>query len=126
MMQMILAVTMGGAMGALGRFLVGKMMLRLMGPGFPWGTLTVNIVGSFFIGLLVVLLASRFNLSHHWQGFLITGILGGFTTFSAFSLEVGLMLERHEITQAALYAAGSIAFGVMALFLGLYAGRYLA
>ncbi len=125
-MNMILAVATGGALGAAGRFLVGKIMLRLMGPGFPWGTLTVNIVGSFVIGLMVTLLAARYNLSHTWQGFLVTGVLGGFTTFSAFSLEVGLMLERHEISQAALYAAGSIIFGVAALFLGLYAGRYMA
>ncbi len=125
-MNMILAVATGGALGAAGRFLIGKLMLRMMGPGFPWGTLTVNILGSFVIGLTVTLLATRYNLTHQWQAFLITGILGGFTTFSAFSLEVGLMLERHEITHAALYAAGSVIFGVMALFMGLYAGRYLA
>ncbi|PHZ85647.1 fluoride efflux transporter CrcB [Paremcibacter congregatus] len=125
-MNMIFAVALGGALGATGRFLVGKAMLRIMGPGFPWGTLSVNIIGSFAIGLIVTLLASRYNLSHSWQGFLITGILGGFTTFSAFSLEVGLMVERHEITQAALYGLGSLFFGVAALFMGLYAGRYLA
>ncbi|WP_339863603.1 fluoride efflux transporter CrcB [Paremcibacter congregatus] len=125
-MNMIFAVALGGALGATGRFLVGKAMLRIMGPGFPWGTLSVNIIGSFAIGLIVTLLASRYNLSHSWQGFLVTGILGGFTTFSAFSLEVGLMVERHEITQAALYGLGSLFFGVAALFMGLYAGRYLA
>jgi len=125
-MKMILAVATGGALGATGRFLVGKMMFRLMGPGFPWGTLTVNIIGSFVIGVTVTLLASRYNLAHHWQGFLVIGVLGGFTTFSAFSMEVGLMLERHEITNAALYAMGSLFFGVAALFMGLYAGRYLA
>ena len=125
-MKMILAVAAGGALGATGRFLVGKMMLRLMGPGFPWGTLTVNIIGSFVIGLVVALLATRYNLAHHWQGFLVIGVLGGFTTFSAFSMEVGLMLERHEITHAALYAGTSLIFGVSALFMGLYAGRYLA
>jgi len=124
--KIILAVASGGALGATGRFLVGKMMLRLMGPGFPWGTLTVNIAGSFIIGLIVTLLASRYNLAHHWQGFLVIGVLGGFTTFSAFSLEVGLMLERHEITNAALYAASSLIFGIGAMFMGLYAGRYLA
>ena len=74
-MNMILAVAAGGAIGATGRFLVGKMMLRLMGPGFPWGTLAVNIAGSFTIGLIVTLLAARYNLSHNWQGFLVTGIL---------------------------------------------------
>ncbi len=125
-MNMILAVATGGAIGATGRFLIGKVMLRLMGPGFPWGTLTVNVVGSFIIGLAVTFLAMRFNLSQTWQAFLITGILGGFTTFSAFSLEIGLMLERNEIANAAFYAMGSVLFGVGALFLGLYAGRYLA
>lgn len=125
-MNMILAVAAGGALGAVGRFLVGKMMLRLMGSGFPWGTLTVNILGSFAIGLIVTLLAIRYNLSHQWQGFLVVGILGGFTTFSAFSLEVGLMLERHEMMNAAFYISASLTFGVAALFLGLYAGRSLA
>lgn len=125
-MNMIFAVAAGGAIGATGRFLVGKVMLKLMGPGFPWGTLAVNIAGSFAIGLIVTLLAARYNLSHNWQGFLVTGILGGFTTFSAFSLEVGLMLERHEITHAALYAVGSLILGVAALFMGLYAARYMA
>ena len=125
MMNMILAVGAGGAIGAVGRFMVGRAMLRLMGPGFPWGTLCVNLTGSFIIGVSVTLLASRYSLSHSWQGFLVVGVLGGFTTFSAFSLEVGLMLERHEITQAALYAGGSLIFGVVALFLGLYAGRAL-
>ncbi|MBL4800653.1 MAG: fluoride efflux transporter CrcB [Emcibacter sp.] len=125
-MKMILAVATGGALGATGRFLVGKFMLRMMGPGFPWGTLTVNIVGSFAIGMIAALLATRYNLTHNWQGFLIIGVLGSFTTFSAFSLEVGLMMERHEITHAALYAGASLIFGVGALFMGLYAGRYLA
>jgi len=125
-MKMILAVAAGGALGSAARYLVGKMMLRLMGPGFPWGTLTVNMAGSFIIGLAVGLLASRYSLSHHWQGFLIMGVLGGFTTFSAFSMELGLMLERHEMANAALYAIGSLSFGVAALFMGLYAGRHLA
>lgn len=126
MFKMILAVALGGALGATGRFLVGKMMFRLMGPGFPWGTLTVNILGSFIIGVVVTILAARYSLSHHWQGFLVIGVLGGFTTFSAFSMEVGLMLERDEIALAGTYAVSSLILGVAALFLGLYAGRYLA
>ncbi len=125
-MNMILAVATGGAIGATGRFLVGKMMFRLMGPGFPWGTLTVNIAGSFAIGIVVTLLATRYNLTHQWQGFLVIGVLGGFTTFSAFSMELGLMLERDQIAYAALYAGSSLIFGVLALFMGLYLGRYLA
>lgn len=126
MMKMILAVATGGALGATGRFLVGKAMLRLMGPGIPWGTFTVNIIGSFAIGLAVTLLSTRYNLTHHWQGFLIVGVLGGFTTFSAFSMEVALMLERDEFAHAALYSGSSVILGFLAVFMGLYVGRYIA
>lgn len=124
-MNMIVAVAAGGAIGAVARFLVGRGMFHLMGPGFPWGTLTVNILGSFLIGLMVELLALRYSLSHEWQGFIIIGILGGFTTFSAFSLEVGLMIEKGQISTAAVYALGSMFVGVVALFAGLFAGRAL-
>ena len=122
-MNMLVAVAAGGAIGAVTRFLVGRGMLHLMGTGFPWGTLTVNILGSFFIGFMVELLALRYSLSHEWQGFIIIGILGGFTTFSAFSLEVGLMIEKGQISTAALYAIGSMFFGLVALFAGLFVGR---
>lgn len=124
-MNMILAVAAGGAIGATGRFLVGRLMFNIMGPGFPWGTLTVNVVGSFLIGLTVQLLAMRYNLSHEWQGFLIIGVLGGFTTFSAFSMELSLMIEKGQLSTAALYAFGSLFVGVAALFIGIYAGRSL-
>ncbi len=122
-MNVILAVAAGGAIGATGRFLVGKMMLNLMGPGYPWGTLTVNILGSFLIGLLVEMLALKFSLSQGWQAFLFVGVLGGFTTFSAFSLEVGLMLQRDEFSSAAIYALGSVILGLVALFAGIFAGK---
>lgn len=124
-MNMIFAVAAGGAIGATGRFLMGRFMFNLMGSGFPWATLSVNIIGSFFIGFLVTILATRYSLSHAWQGFLIIGVLGGFTTFSAFSLEVALMIEKHQLTSAALYALASVIIGVLALFAGLYAGRTL-
>jgi len=124
-MNMILAVAAGGALGATGRYLVGRLMFNIMGSDFPWGTLTVNILGSFIIGLMVELLALRFSLSHEWQGFIIIGILGGFTTFSAFSLEVGLMIEKGQLSTAALYAFGSMFVGVAALFGGIFAGRAL-
>jgi CrcB protein len=122
-MNMILAVAAGGAIGATGRFLIGRLMFNLMGPGFPWGTLTVNIAGSFLIGLLVELLAVRFNISQEWQAFLVIGILGGFTTFSAFSLEFGLMIEKNQLSAAALYAIGSVLLGLIALFAGIFAGK---
>ena len=122
-MNMMFAVAAGGAIGATGRFLMGRLMLTVMGPGFPWGTLSVNILGSFLLGFIVYLMATRYSLSHIWQGFLVIGVLGGFTTFSAFSLEVALMLQKNEIGAAAFYAFGSILIGVLALFAGLYAGR---
>lgn len=122
-MNMIFAVAAGGALGATCRLLVGRFMLSYMGPGFPWGTLTVNIAGSFLIGFLIELLALRINASHTMQGFLVIGVLGGFTTFSAFSLEVGLMIEKGQLSTAALYAFGSIFMGVAALFAGIFAGK---
>lgn len=122
-MNVIFAVAAGGALGATGRFLVGKMMLELMGPGYPWGTLTVNILGSFLIGMLLEVFALKFSLSHEWQAFLVVGILGGFTTFSAFSMEVGLMLQKDEFTSAVIYALGSVLLGLMAFFAGMFAGK---
>lgn len=124
-MNMILAVASGGAIGAVARFLVGKGVLNLMGPGLPWGTFTVNILGSFIIGLLVEVFALRMHSSHEWQGFLIVGVLGGFTTFSAFSLEVALMIEKGQITTAMGYAFASLFLSVVALFIGLYAGKVI-
>ena len=124
-MNMILAVAADGAIGTTSRFLVGRMMFKIMGPGFPWGTLTVNVIGSFLIGLTVQMLAVRYSLSHEWQGFLIIGVLGGLTTFSAFSVELGLMIEKGQLSTAALYAFGLMFVGVAALFIGIYAGRSL-
>lgn len=122
-MNMILAVASGGAIGAVARFLMSKGMLGLIGPGFPWGTLAVNLLGSFLIGFLVEAFALRISITHEWQAFIVVGFLGGFTTFSAFSLEVGLMIEKGQFTTAMLYAFGSIFIGVAALFAGLYAGK---
>lgn len=112
-------VALGGAIGASGRHMVGLATLRYFGPGFPWGTLAVNVLGSFAMGVLVELLATRFNASNDVRLFLATGLLGGFTTFSAFSLDVGLMLERKQMLTAALYASASVGASVAALFAGL-------
>ncbi|MFC7049948.1 fluoride efflux transporter CrcB [Emcibacter nanhaiensis] len=125
-MYAVLAVAAGGALGATCRFLVGRLMMNLMGPGFPWATLTVNIVGSFAIGLIVHLLAVRFQLSHIWQIFLVTGVLGGFTTFSAFSLELGNMLQHDNLSLAALYGIGSVVLGLFAVFGGIWMARLIA
>ena len=92
MLSHLLQVALGGALGASARYLVGLGTLRLIGPGFPWGTLTVNVVGSFAMGLLVVVLAEVWG--NRFAPLLMTGLLGGFTTFSAFSLDAVALFER--------------------------------
>jgi len=122
-MTSFLWAALGGAIGAGARFAVAQQTLRLMGPGFPWGTLTVNVVGSLIMGLLTGALAHKFNLSYEMRVFLTTGILGGFTTFSAFSLDVAVLIERKSHLVAGAYIAGSVGLSIAALFLGLWAAR---
>jgi CrcB protein len=92
---------------------------RLFGHGFPTGTLLVNIIGSFVMGLLAGYFAFRPGLPQHLRLFLTTGILGGFTTFSAFSLDTAVLIERHAYVLAAAYVLGSVVAGITALFIGL-------
>lgn len=113
-------VALGGAIGAGARHLVNLAALRLLGPGFPAGTLAVNVIG----GLLMGLLAGYFALKYQAGGeglrlFLATGILGGFTTFSAFSLDAVLLWERGDVAQALLYVALSVVLSIAALVAGL-------
>ena len=122
-MKMLIAVALGGAVGATGRYLFASQALRFFGPGFPWGTLGVNIIGSFVMGVVVEGLALRFQVSPEMRVFLVTGVLGGFTTFSAFSLDISLLLEKKDIGLAALYAFGSLGGAVLALFFGLWLTR---
>ena len=123
-MQSILYVALGGALGAVGRYLVAMQALRWFGPQLPVGTFVVNVVGSFALGLLVEFLALRTTVTPEIRAFLVIGVLGGFTTFSAFSLDMSLMIERSEYVQAAGYAMASVVLSVGALFVGLWLGRY--
>lgn len=118
-MNTLLAVAAGGAIGAGARHLFGLQMLRLFGPNFPWGTFGVNLAGSLLMGILAGLFALKLDLSPELRSFLTTGILGGFTTFSAFSLDAVNMLERGDTGLAFAYMGGSVVLGVGALFLGL-------
>ena len=122
-MNTLFAVAAGGALGASARYLTGAAALRLIGPGFPWGTLTVNILGSFLMGLLIALFAFKLNVSGEVKSFLTTGVLGGFTTFSAFSLDAALMWERGEAGTAAIYVVASVVLAIGALFAGLWLVR---
>ncbi|MCR5880738.1 fluoride efflux transporter CrcB [Phenylobacterium sp. J367] len=123
-MQTLLYVGLGGAFGAILRYLVGVQATRALGPGWPVGTFTVNIVGGLLMGLLVGVLAHRGDVDQErWRLLIGVGVLGGFTTFSAFSLDLALMLERRAFATAALYAIGSVVLATGALFAGLMAAR---
>ncbi|RLQ89438.1 fluoride efflux transporter CrcB [Notoacmeibacter ruber] len=121
-MQGTLAVMIGGALGAGLRHLVGIGTFRLFGSGFPYGTLTVNVVGSFLMGLLVSWLLPRLP-GAEWRLFLATGLLGGFTTFSSFSLDVATLWERGASGLTAFYVAASVVASILAIFAGLALGR---
>ena len=122
----LLLVALGGAIGASLRHLVNLGTLRLVGPGFPWATLFVNIVGCFAMGVFVEILARRFDAPNEIRLFVATGILGGFTTFSAFSLDFAVLYERGAMASAFAYVAASVLVSIAALFLGLWLARSLA
>ena len=121
-----LLVALGGAVGAVGRYQLGRAVTHLTGPnsGFPWGTMSANIMGSLAMGLLVGWLARHGSAgSENLRLLLGVGLLGGFTTFSAFSLELVLLVERGSVGLALVYAAISVLAGLAALYIGLVAMR---
>ena len=122
MITPVLQVALGGAIGAVLRFLTGVGMLRLFGhAAFPLPILTVNVIGSFLMGVFVVVAAQR-GLTH-LSPLVMTGFLGGFTTFSAFSLEAVTLYERGDVGQAALYVAASVVLSIGGLMAGLWLAR---
>lgn len=122
MIPTVIQVALGGAIGAAARYSIGVALLRA-GGGFPVGVLAVNVIGSFLMGLTVVYLGQK--MMSHLNPFLMTGILGGFTTFSAFSLEAYTLFERGEAGQAALYVALSVILSIAALVAGIFIMRGL-
>ncbi|MFT6579727.1 MAG: CrcB protein [Alphaproteobacteria bacterium] len=118
-MKMILAIAAGGAFGALGRHFLSAQIGHWMGYGFPWGIMTINILGSFSMGALVETMALTWSPSVELRAFLAVGVLGAFTTFSTFSLDAALLYERGQFMTMALYVAGSVALSILALFGGL-------
>ena len=117
--MLYLIVFIGAGIGGALRHGVNVGAAKLFGSGFPYGTLIVNVVGSFAMGLLAGFFVYRAGIPQHMRLFLTTGILGGFTTFSSFSLDAALLIERHAYALAAGYVIGSLAAGIAALFLGL-------
>ncbi|MCF8479029.1 MAG: fluoride efflux transporter CrcB [Rhodospirillum sp.] len=121
--RMLLAVALGGALGSVGRYVTVVMVTRLFGHGFPAGTVVVNILGSFAMGLLVEGLALRWQVGPEVRALITVGVLGGFTTFSTFSLDIVALFQRGTPGMAGLYLALSVAGGVMALVAGMSFGR---
>jgi len=123
-MNKLLLVAAGGAVGSVARYLVGVGAMRVLGPGWPHGTFTVNVVGGFLMGCLTAWLAHRDSaFQESWRVLLGVGVLGGFTTFSSFSLETALMIEKRAYLQAFSYSAASVILSVAALFAGLMIAR---
>ena len=120
----ILAVGLGGLIGSIGRYLAGKGIDEKVGSLFPFGTLTVNVIGSLMLGLLYGLALKRADLAEHWRLFIGTGICGGFTTFSAFALENFVLLHQKPAT-AILYIISTLIVGLLAVGAGVFIGRAL-
>jgi len=119
-------VFVGGGLGATLRHVINLVCARCMAPGFPWGTFIINITGSTVMGLIAGYLAFKGDAGQPWRLFLMTGILGGYTTFSAYSLDAALLYERGELLLAALYVVGSVVLSIAGLFAGLALIRHLA
>jgi len=124
-MNALVLIFLGGGLGAVARHLTGVAVMRLVGPGFPWGTLMVNIAGSLAMGLLIAWLARRSAGDAELRLLLATGFLGGFTTFSAFSLDAVSLYERGALTAAIAYVIASVTVSILALFGGLWLARQL-
>lgn len=124
-MNQALAVMIGGAVGSLARFYTIQTMHLFLGRGFPYGTLAVNVVGSLLMGVLYVILVERGAVSGEWRELLIVGFLGGFTTFSAFSMDTVALLEQQAYARAALNVVLSVTICVAATSLGVMVTRRL-
>ena len=122
-MKLLLAVALGGAVGALARFFCTNMFAKALGAGFPYGTLFVNVAGSFAMAVVVELLAAKLSAHSELRAFLAVGLLGSFTTFSSFSHEVATLYERGHMLAAGGYIGASLSMSLIALFSGLWVTR---
>lgn len=118
-----LLIFLGGGLGSVARFFTSSVIGKYSGINFPWGTLGVNLIGAFLIGLIVEILGLKLNLPENWRFFLVTGFLGGFTTFSAFSLESSLMLSKGEYVNLIAYISLSVIGTITLVLLATHTAR---
>lgn len=123
MISTIVAVAIGGALGATARYGVGVGAVHVFGHGYPWGTLIVNIVGSFLMGAMIAKFSQMDGVSHVMRVMLTTGFLGAFTTFSTFSLDFMTMWQKGDALQAFIYMSASVILSILALGLAMYLMR---
>lgn len=124
-MKQVLAIAAGGALGSVLRFWMSGWVTGMLGRGFPYGTLLVNVSGSLLMGFLYVMLIDKFNASAEWRAVLLIGLLGGFTTFSSFSMETFNLLEAGEISKALMNIILSVVVCLTATWLGVVLGRQI-
>lgn len=124
-MKTLVFIAFGGALGAVLRYGASSSVYALLGRGFPYGTLFVNVVGSLLIGMLSILMLERMSIGPEWRAAVLVGVLGSFTTFSTFSLETLNLLEQGEITTALLNMVASVLLCLVAVWLGVIIGRQL-
>lgn len=122
-MSSIVAIAAGGAVGAVARYLLTVQVGHLLGLGFPYGTLIINVAGSMFLGMLLEVMALFWSVGNDFRAFLVIGVLGSFTTFSTFSLDVMVMFNRGDIVAASLYVLASVGFALVAFAGGMAAVR---
>ena len=124
-MNQALAIAAGGAIGALLRFWMSNGVYVLLGRGFPYGTLAVNVLGSLLMGFLYIVMLERLSLGAEWRGFVLVGLLGAFTTFSAFSIETLTLLEQADYGKAVTNMFLSVVACVAAAYIGVLMARQL-